>query len=144
MNERIEQTAGAFLVGALLPVLVVVWFGLMNEGFSSLGFLFYPGPETWLQLALLGLFAVLLVRSLSTLRGRAVQAARSALIRTLIPSLAGVALASTVLYAVGIGEAPWRKFYTYVVAPRAVSAWLLGAVLVLLLTPKSHNREHAA
>jgi hypothetical protein len=143
MNERIEQLAGAFLIGALLPVLVVIWFGLMNEGFSSLTFLFYPGPETWLQLALLAVFAVLVARSLSALRDRAFQVSRSASVPTLIVSLVGLALASTVLYVVGIGEAPWRKFYTYVVAPRAVSAWLLGAVL-LLMSVMPRTREHAA
>lgn len=143
MSERSEQIAAALLVGSLLPVLVVVWVGLMNEGFSSLGFLFCPGPETWLQLLLVGLFLLLLGLSLSDVRARVVQVARTGPSSMFVTSLAGAALASTVLYLVGFGETPWRKFYTYLVAPRAVSAWLLGAVVVLFVF-RRQTRRHAA
>lgn len=143
MKEKVEKLGGAFLAGALLPVLFVVWLGLTNEGFASLGFLLYPGLETWLQLALFALFAVLLWRSFPVFPGRAVRFVRSAPAPNLIASLAGVAFASTVLYSVGVGEAPWRKFYTYVVAPRAVSAWLLGAVVVLLFQAPQTQNERA-
>jgi hypothetical protein len=145
MNERTERTAASFLVGSLLPVLVVVWVGLSNEGFSSLAFLFYPGPETWLQAGLIAVFLILLAPSVSAFRRGFIQGARAAPIPTLATSLVGFALASSALYAIGMGETPWRKSLTYVVAPRAVSAWLLCAVLVLaFLLSRPQARNHAA
>jgi hypothetical protein len=145
MRERAERTAVSFLVGSLPPVLVVVWLGLLNEGFSSIAFLFYPGPETWLQAGLTTVFLILLALSLSAFHRAFVQGARTAPIPMLVTSLVGFALASGTIYAIGMGETPWRKSLTYAVAPRAMSAWLLCAILVLaLVLSRPQARNHAA
>jgi hypothetical protein len=141
MNKTVF--ACAFLIGSLPPVAVVVWFGLINEGFLSLAFLFPQGPETWLQIALLGLFVILLLPVLRPPFDRVARAVRRALFLVLVTGLAGLALTSAVLYIVGIGEMPWRKFYTYWVAPRAVSAWLCASVVTLLLG-RRQSAQHAA
>ena len=136
--------AHVFLAGASVPVLAVVWLGLTNEGFSSFSYLFYPGLETWLQVTLLVAFIILLPISIPSIRFATVRAFRASPTRIVVIGLGGLIAVAVVLGVIGIGESPWRKFYTFVVAPRAVTVWLLCAVFMFISIRITKNLDHAA
>jgi uncharacterized membrane protein len=125
-----------FLGGTFVAVLYVVWLGLLNEGFESVRFLFYPGVETWLQIGLLATFAVLVALLWVGKLTIAPSSSENSSLLMVATFSGGLVFAGLVLLLIGNGEGTTRKFYTYVVAPRAVMFWLAAAVLATLKTSR--------
>ena len=130
----------AFVAGAFIPVFAVIMIGLSNEGFRSIRFLFYPGIETWVQTFLLVAFSIVVA---AILRSDVKRSRRNVeTYPTLVAAwwFSGFILSAVVLVVLGVGETPWRKFYTFVVAPRAVSVWLTAALFVYLMRLRPSSR----
>lgn len=143
--QRVQSILGFAWVGCIPPVLFIILHGLQNEGWESLRFLFWLPIERYVTAALIAAVAF----TFSIYFRRAVQTlglyAESSPMRAIGASVAGLLISAAALWSIGYGEPHMRKFYTYLVAPRAFSVLLALAVpIVYMLGRSSHAKVEAA